>query len=335
MNYSTTCLLVIILLMPVSSLADHASANFETGTAGAVMTIPGSTMPQGKMVAGVNIQVIEFDAIPDTRLMEVGAADEDVHSTDSLIKFALNISYGLTEAITLGLNVPYIERHDIRAAAYNNGLGEVEIAGDAKGMGDASLFSQYRFLHTTDSDLALLAGIKTPSGSTSETENGGELFETDHLPGSGSWDPFLGLSFNHSWDKTGLSANILYTFATRGTQDTNLGDVFNYNIAVSRRMFAAPEHHHHEEHEHMDSAIEYVDLVLELNGDMRDKVSTGGLRDENHGGHLLYLSPGIKLGLGHHWTLYTSVGIPIVNGLNGIQSEPDYRIIGGLSYGFE
>lgn len=323
------------------AIADHASANFETGTAGAVMTVPGSTMPEGKMVTGANIQAIEFNAISDARLTELGAADKDVHSTDNLIKLTLNFAYGLNDDLTLGLSVPYIERHNIRAAANNNGMGDVETTGDSNGLSDVSIFGQYRILHKTSSDVALLAGLKTPAGSTSETENGGELFEADHQPGSGSWDPFLGLAFNHSWDGTGLSANLLYTFATEGTQDTDLGEVFNFNIALSHRIFTVPEHHHHDhdadghnEEEHVSSPIEYVDLILEFNGDLRDKPSSGGIKDENHGGHLLYLSPGIKLGLGHHWTFYTSVGIPIVRGLNGIQSKPDYRIIGGFSYVF-
>jgi len=324
--------------MPVSTLADHASADFETGSVGAVMTTPGATMSQGKIFVGANFQVIEFNAIPDARLVQLGAADKDVHSTNSLIKLSFNFALGLNDNLTLGFNMPYIERHNIRAAAYNNGLGDVETAGNAKGLGDASFFGQYRFFHNTTSDVAVLAGIRAPTGSTSETENGGGLFEVDHQPGWGSWDPFLGLSFNHSWGMTGISANILYTFEVEGAQNSEQGEVINYNFAMSRRIFVAPEHRHHDhdegEDEHMDSLIEYLDLILELNGDLRDKLSVDDMKNFNHGGHLLYLSPGIKLGLGHHWTLYTSVGIPVFEGLYGIQSEPEYRVISGLSYVF-
>lgn len=300
------------------------------------MTIPGSTMPQGKVVAGTSIQVIEFNSLSDTRLKQLGAADQDVHSTDSLLKLSLDIAYGLTDDLTIGINLPYIERHDIRAAAYNNGEGAVEIAGAAKGQGDASLFGQYRFYHSTALDFAVMGGVMAPTGSTSERENGGALFEADHQPGWGAWDPFLGLSCNYSWGMTGVSANILYTFETEGTQNSDVGEVVNYNVALSRRFFAAEEHHHHDdEHEQVESLLEYADVILELNGDLRDKSSIDGVKNFNHGGHLLYLSPGVKLGLGHHWTVYASAGVPILNGLYGIQSEPDYRIITGFSYVFE
>ena len=335
MSKLTASWLFIALLTPFAALADHASANFETGSAGAIMTIPGSTMPHGKLVAGTSIQVIEFNAISDTRLAQYGAIDQDVHSTDSLLKLSLTLAYGLTDDLTLGVNVPYVERHNIRAAANDNGMGEVELAGTANGLGDTSLFGQYRLYHTAVTDVAALVGIMIPTGSTSERENGGGLFEADHQPGWGAWDPFLGLSFNRSWGSTGLSANILYTFETQGAQNSEVGEILNYNIALSRRVLMEAEHHHHDEQEDTESLVEYIDLMLELNGDLRDKLSVNGAKNFNHGGHLLYLSPGIKLGLGHHWTLYASAGIPVFNGLYGIQSEPNYRIITGLSYVFE
>ena len=39
----------------------------------------------------------------------------------------------------------------------------------------------------------------------------------------------------------------------------------------------------------------------------------------------------VRVGLGHNMSLFTSVGVLIVNDLNGIQSELDYQIIGGTS----
>jgi len=75
-------------------------------------------------------------------------------------------------------------------------------------------------------------------------------------------------------------------------------------------------------------------MVVELNGDSRQRVDIAGESEENTGGHTLYISPGLRVGLGHSVSLFTSVGIPIVNDLNGLQSEPDYRVIGGMSVTF-
>ena len=323
-------------------VADHASASFETGAAGAIMTTPGATLPEGKIVLGFNVQFIEFDDISDSELKAFGAANEDIHSIDNLFNYQANLAYGITDNITVGASIPYIERNNVRAAHNNMGVGEVEKAGNSSGISDARFFGQYRFYHDNQQDLSVTGGIKTPTGKTHVRETGGELFETDHQPGSGSWDPFFGLAYNRSFGRAGLSANVLYTWTTEGIQQTELGKAFNYNLALSYRMFSAMEEHHHHEHvhganeyhDHDTSFVNYVDFAMELNGDVRDKDKTNGVGDENSGGNIIYLSPGMRIGFAHHWSLYTSVGIPIVNDLNGIQSEPGYRVIGGISTSF-
>lgn len=327
--------------LSVAVFADHASASFETGAAGAIMTTPGATLPKGMFVLGASIRFIDFDDIPDATLEAFGAADKDVHSTDNLFSYQASLAYGISDYLTVGASVPYLDRNNIRAAHNDMGMGEVEAAGDAAGIGDVRFFGQYRFYHDRQQDMAVLGGIKAPTGTTGERENAGELFETDHQPGSGSWDPFFGLAYNLSFGRAGFSSNVLYSYSTEGSQDTELGNVFNYNVALSYRLFSAaePDHQHHQEHDehsrddHVHSApiLDYVDVVLELNGDVRGRDKFSGNNEENSGGHILYLSPGMRAGIAKNWSLYTSVGIPVVKNLNGDQSEPGYRIIGGFS----
>ena len=330
------CILLVFLCFNQNSMADHASLSFETGAAGAMMTTPGATLPKGKVVLSVSMQFIEFDDISDSALEDFGAADEDVHSIDNLYNLRANLAYGISDDLTAGVSLPYLERNNIRAAHNDMGMGEVEAAGDASGIGDLSLFGQYRFYHDSLHDVALIGGIKTPTGATEEKERAGELFETDHQPGSGSWDPFLGLAYNRSFGRTGFSANVLYTFTGEGTQQAELGNAFNYNLAVSYRLFSTMEahHHHHEQHEHAGLLPDYIDIALELNGDARGKDEISGIKEENSGGHILYLSPGMRIGFAHNWSLWTSIGIPVINDLNGEQSEPAYRLVGGISTTF-
>lgn len=183
-------------------------------------------------------------------------------------------------------------------------------------------------------DIAFLSGLKTPTGKTSEREAEGALFEVEQQPGSSSWAPFFGLSYNRSLANIGLSANILYTVVTEGSQDTELGDINNYNLAASYRISSPEGGHDHGSHDHALNILDYVDLVLELNGNSRQSVEVNGSKDENPGGHTLYISPGVRVGLGHSVSLFASCGIPIVNDLNGQQSEPDYRLAGGLSFSY-
>ena len=328
---------ISVLLFSGTVSADHASASFETGAAGAIMTTPGATLPKGKFVLGGGMQFIEFDDISDSALETFGATDEDVHSIDYLFQYQLSLARGVTDNFTIGASIPYLERNNIRAAHNVMGMGEVEAAGDTSGFGDARLFGQFRFFHDTLQDLAVISGIKIPTGATDEREAGGELFEVDHQPGSGSWDPFFGLAYNRSFGRAGLSANVLYTWTTEGSQQTDLGNGFNYNLALSYRLFSAMETSHHDHahsHEHTASILDYIDAALELNGDMRGKDEINRVNEENSGGHILYLSPGMRIGFAHSWSFYSSIGIPVVNDLNGDQSEPDYRVIGGMSLTF-
>jgi len=327
-------ILLILFICPHVALADHASASFETGAAGAIMTTPGATLPKGKAVFGLGVQFIDMDEISDSELETLGAADEDVHSVGSLLNLTANLAYGITNDLTMGISMPYLERNDIREAHNDMGVGEAEFAGDSTGMGDLSLFGQYRFYHDARQDMALIAGLKTPTGDTSEREAEGGLFESEQQPGSGSWDPFAGLAFNRNWGRAGFSANVLYTHTTEGSQQTDLGNVFNYNLALSYRAWSPEGGHDHDHHQHAFNILDYVDLALELNGDVRGKDEIDGEDEKHSGGHILYVSPGIRVGLGHRWSLFTSIGVPVVNDHNGQQSEPDYRIIGGISCAF-
>ena len=326
--------ILILLSCTQTTQADHTSASFETGAAGAIMTTPGATLPKGKFVVGMSVQSIELDDISDEVLEAAGTADEDVHSVDSLFSASANLAYGLTDDLTIGLTMPYVDRSNVREAHNDMGVGEAELAGDSNGVGDLTLFGQYRFHQSEKQDAAILVGIKTPTGETGVREIEGGLFEAEQQPGSGSWDPFFGLAYNRNWGDIGFSGNLLYTFVTEGTQDTDLGDIFNYNLALSYRTTIPEGVHDHHHHTHQAKIIDYIDMVVELNGDSRQRVNISGESEEHSGGHSLYLSPGVRVGLGHSVSLFTSVGIPIVNDLNGIQSEPDYRVIGGMSITF-
>ena len=326
-------LLIACLFITTIANADHASPSFETGAAGAIMTTPGATLPRGEVVFGFAAQFIELDDISDAELETLGLAHEDVHSVDNLLNLSANFAYGFTDDFTAGISFPYIERNNIREAHHDHdsGLGEAEFAGDSKGIGDISLFGQYRFYRSDNQDVALLAGVELPSGETKEHGIEGHLFEAEQQPGSGSVDPFVGLAMNHNLGRAGFSANILYTFTNEGTQQTELGDIFNYNLALSYRAYSPEGTHDHHHHQHAFNLLDYVDLSLELNGDYREKVEINGMDEKHSGGHTLFISPGLRVGLAHRLSFYTSVGVPLINDYNGQQSEPDYRIIGGFS----
>ena len=76
-----------------------------------------------------------------------------------------------------------------------------------------------------------------------------------------------------------------------------------------------------------------IDAVLELNGEWQAKQTISGVDDPNSGGNVVFLSPGVRVA-SNRWSGFATVGLPIVNDLNGLQSEPTYRLFGGVLVGF-
>ena len=329
--------------------ADHPSAGIGSELAGPINTITPETLPEGRWSASFRTEYISFDEISDAALSRFSEHGESVHSTGSLISSALSVAYGVTNNLTLAARLPYVKRKNLREAAHEHEeehheeeeahaaeVEGVEQLGDSSGIGDAVLYGQYRFLNG-DSGMhaATLFGVKLPTGDTDEKTRDGERFEAEHQPGSGSWDPMAGLAVSFPWQKTNIGASLLYALATEGSQDTDLGDGLFYSLSLSHRLGSgslnkqASHHHDHSSHNHSG-----WDLMFELNGEWRDKVDVDGVDDGNTGGNVIFAAPGIRFTAPGGWAASLSAGIPVVENLNGIQSEPEWRVIGNIGFVF-
>jgi hypothetical protein len=326
----------------IDVLADHGSLGFGIGTASPIITQTGVTLPTGIWAGGVITQFSEFDSASNKKLLSVkkNAVDEahgDVHSVNTLLIPSVFAAYGVTDDLTLGLRIPYVIRSGVRSPDEDG--GEVLKQGDPSGFGDVSFFGQYRFYHSADNlnHASLVIALKTPTGQTSvptnpvpEHEDGEEeedghhgsgAFEAHHQPGGGAWAPSVGLSFTRAMGNFSFDTSALYTVATTGTQKTDLGDLFAYNFALSY-AFGAPARNNF----FSSSNNAPWTAVLELNGEWQGYQKTDGLKDPNSGGHLMFISPGIRYSGGKNWNTALSIGAPILTDTNGFQTDPDYRI---------
>jgi hypothetical protein len=231
----------------------------------------------------------------------------------------------------------------------------INARGNSSGFGDVTVLGQYRFHNNaqTATSAAVLFGFKAPTGSTGQRDASGELFEAEFQPGSGSWDALLGAAFTKRLDRWSFDVSGLYWLAGNGTQNTNLGDRFLFGAGMSYRLVGAvgsskevelhefcmqaqnrmQEHclyHANHDHSDMKKTPYTLDLVLELNGEWHDKQRIAGIADPNSGGTTLYLSPGVRFGF-DRFSSFVTVGVPIVNQHNGIQSKPEYRVLTGIS----
>ena len=345
-----------LLISTVSGMAwaDHPGVTFGAASSGPITTISASTLPAGTKTIGVEVTHVKANPFSDQELEGFAADHVHAHSTDSLTSTALGFAYGITNDFTVGLRLPYIHRDNIRAGHHSHAGGtvtnEAEAHGDSQGIGDLSVIGKYRFLNdpVKNHQAAVLVGLEMPTGTTSRRNLHGERFETEHQPGSGSWNPLVGLAYTKRMEKMSFDTNVLYKAARTGAQATDLGDQFFYNAALSYRLKDAagvegePHHHHaseeHAHHHHEEASQPFsdtsVDLILELNGEWQDQQEIAGVVNANSGGNTVYLSPGARLGFANNWAAHLSIGIPVVQNLNGAHPESDWRLAAAVSRSF-
>ena len=336
----------IALVIPALADADHPTLGLQQEGAGSITTLTAISLPKGARTLGIENQHVVNNTIDDHDLAHFAADGEEVHSVEGMNNLSLHGAIGVTDRLTLGLNLPYVIRTGIREGEHHGDaaapadaghapgeLPAVVDLGDSRGIGDLTVYGHYRFLGGSErrTHAAFLLGVKAPTGRTDVISNEGARFETEHQPGSGSWDALTGLAFTHQWSKVSLDSNILYGFAGDGAQASNMGDVFNYNLALSYRV--EQSHSHDTGHHHHDTAESSWDVALELNGEWRDYVSVAGVRQVHTGGNMVYLAPSVRFNSRKGWAAYASLGIPVLERLNGIQSDPKFRLFVGISVG--
>ena len=360
--YQMRIIFLVLMVFSLSAIADHASVGFGVGSASPINTESGVPLPDNKWATGIRVEHIEFDEFSDQELQHLREQDPeaDLHSVESLTSVSAGLAYGVTENLTIGVRVPFLMRNNIREPEHGHGFEEIvndndhddsndhdadndhdanndhdegpepiniESLGDVQGIGDTTFFGQYRFFKHKGSNLSALFGVKTPTGSTSKKSDQGELLEAEFQPGSGSWDGLMGFAFTQELGDFNFDSNLLYSVVTEGTQDTNLGDIFDYNFALSYRLFG-------KEGESYLPPKYAFELIMEVNGEWRARQETLGIRDNNSGGNIVFLSPGFRFTAKDLASVAFSFGIPVVKDVNGDQVKPDYRIISSINFNF-
>ena len=359
MNRSIPLLAGTCVLMTTPALAHHPGGASNTGGAGPITTISASTLEAGHGAVAFLYEYIAFGGLGDTDLIDAASKHQHVHSIGTIQSASASAAYGVTDDFMVSARIPYVLRTDIREGHHEHLPGgivsnTVDFRGDSSGIGDVTVLGQYRFLNNkaTRTEAAFLFGVKAPTGATDRVDALGELFEAEFQPGSGSWDFLLGAAFTQRFGAWSFDANVLGVLVGTGTQDTKLGDRFLYNAAVSYRLvgYTPPEQHaglpssalahgpvpHRHEHplEKIPAPPQWrVDAILELNGEWHDFETVAGVRDPNSGGHVLLLSPGLRIARGA-LSGFATFGIPLVNDMNGLQSKTSYRLFAGIAYAF-
>jgi hypothetical protein len=314
------------------ALADHPIAGGSVSGSGPVVTIGANTMPAGSLAGGLQVGVTRPDAYSDAELVALASQHVHAHTTDYNLRAAASLAYGVTGHFTVSANLPFIHRDDLREGEHSHAgstaSNTVERLGSVSGIGDLSLMGQYMLAHDHGQGwfVSLLGGLKVPTGSTHGTDLAGERLETEHQPGTGSWDPLFGLAASKSWGAWSVYGNGLYQISTEGAQDTRLGDRLNLNAAVVYSLSGGGEHHE-DGHEHEHEARPAWAVILEANHEWEGQQEIAGVVEDDSGSEVLWLSPGVRYTAPKGWSAAVSAGLPVWQNVGLSHPENGFRIV--------
>lgn len=330
-------LLLLTIFISAPAFADHLGPS-GFGDGGGASVFGPDTLDAGHWAAGVRITYTRPDRRSDAELAALAEQDIDAHNSDYNLVGALGFAYGISHHLTVSAELPYARRDDLREGT----SGGVERLGSVAGIGDLSLLAKYRLTEGLGFGFALISGIKVPTGSTHQRNLDGERLETEHQPGTGSWDPVVGASGSALLGPVTMTASALYQFSGKGAQQTRLGDRLQGGIALSHRFGGRPDehlesrnHHHGDElDEHQEAAHSSWDGFVELAGEWEGRQKIAGEVEQASGGKWLWLAPGIRFNTASRWSATAALAIPVYQRIRASHPNNSYRLTLALGRAF-
>jgi hypothetical protein len=242
---------------------------------------------------------------------------------------SLLLGYNFNAKVGLTLNLPYIHR------TFRRVEGGVVETGTESGLGDIALLGRYVPLRIVEHDysmsLSFLGGIEFPTGDSgrlreevNEVEVPGAfpsgVHGNDLALGSGSFDGIVGTTAMGRWKRLFMSADAQYFIRTRG----DFGYRFGNELAVSGGPGAYLLFQ------------EGTTLALQANFAYETK-SRDRLDGEKRNDGITtswYAGPGIVFTYGEHFSASLNADLPLRIYNRGVQSVPDYRVRGGVTWAF-
>ena len=252
----------------------------------------------------------------------------------------LQLDYGLTSRLTLGVVLPYLDRlhQHLGHEEVVGASGETEVVDKTErwryhAFGDMQVTTRYLLLQPTSPyspALSLILGAKLPTGRTNVRDGAGEKAELTLQPGNGSWDGIVGVSYVQNFAVSTLR------------RETSLAPVFvsalgRFPIGVGKfgyepggEMF-------------LNFGVTYplsrkLDLLAQVNFHYRDRDSVGhapGVEQIDTGREELFLSPGFRYHLTDNLAVYGLIQLPAYRRMNGIQLISDWNLTSGVFYRFD
>jgi len=312
---------VICVVMLVWSYKDQAIAcDLCTlcgcgGTTSAVNPAAADSPSKNKFTLGYKLEYQNWESVDVQKAHQLHEEGRDAHARKSDIANNVFLGYGITDAFSVSIQVPFVVR-DFKEVHNEALLGEDQTS---TGLGDSILLGKYKF-YDKQFGLAGIFGFKLPTGATNERNSSGERYEPELQPGTGSLDYIFGLSANkriNHWLL--LDSNCLYHLRTEGEQDYEFGDMVRATASATFNIISG------------DNKPTF-NFISEMISQFADKDEHAGETVYDSGGTTLFFAPGISSRITEQLNATLSAPIPFYQALGGQHQELDFSILFSMSY---
>jgi hypothetical protein len=302
--------LALSALPPPAPLLNHGPGTSGGGSS----VLSGETLRKGRLAFALRTELTEFDEASAEEAEAKAIANGEFDSLESALVTSLSAAYGLTDDWELGAEVGYYSGHDF-IDAEEDGLGGAESAfADPRGLTDLWLRARWRALHGPNGQVALLGGVKLPTGTDDEQLSNGEELEPSSQPGTGSVDWQLGLGYSrYLTPRVTLDASALYSLRTEH-DGFEVGDRADAGLALAYRLTEDVQAPHN------------WSVFGELTGVWLGKDEEDGESNEDSGGTTLYLSAGARDRISELFAVSLAPAVAVLQDVNGEQVETDWKV---------
>ena len=294
--------------------------------------------PRAGWHAGVAEQFTDYGRLQDSGRGISNSVGQYMHSSIT----QLYAGYDFAPTFGVQLNVPYIARTFRRV---ENGTIE---NGTESGFGDISLVGSWTALRMERGDFRLTvrvnAGIKLPTGDSSRLreegehehghdeaeEHGDEHHEEEPLPngvhghdlalGTGSLDGVFGADVSCQWKRAFFEAGLQYTLRGDGLHSYDFADDLLWHAGGGFVV--------------LQSEGWKAALGVRFSGETKSEDEFRGARLDDTAITTVFVGPRLAVTAGEQLSVNVGIDFPIRRDNSGVQTVPDYRVQGGVSWQF-
>ena len=322
-----------------SALADHGPGTSGGGTS----TQSAETLKPGQFSIETRVEATEFEHRSASEIARTAAGTGHFELLDRTVLSALTLSYGVVENLQLSLSIGFYDAENAREAvvpghhdaapveegadgSHGHAAGqtaEIESRGfDPDGLTDLVLAAKYRVHRGPAGQVALLAGLKLPTGRDDVEDSTGASIDPAAAAGSGSWDFIGGLAYStFITGQLTVDASVLYTLRSEH-DDFKVGDRFDAGVAVAYRLTRDIER------------FPQFSVFVETNVRHLHPSEVGGEEHQSSGGTALFISPGARIRFSPHAAFSIAPHIPVMQDLQGEQIETAFKLSATFTLSF-